>query len=85
MTAAAAGHADAVRTLLARGANLEAKTDVCARRAVRLARRTDGGAQGFTTALHAAVESGQLDCMRVLLDAGANTEAKSMVRDHAAG
>jgi hypothetical protein len=70
-----------VRTLVARGAKLDAKTDVRARRAVRLERQTDGSAQGYTTALHAAAEARQLDCMRLLLDAGAETEARDMVRE----
>ncbi len=83
MAAVARGHTDAARTLVARGANLEAQTDVRARRAVRLERQTDGGAQGHSTALHAAAEARQLDCMRVLLKAGADTEARDVVRDHA--
>jgi ankyrin repeat protein len=73
LAAAYRGNADAIRTLLAR------KVDVSIRSADDNGRVKNGLIlSGRVTALHAAVSSGELEAVRLLLDAGADPDARDV-------
>ena len=55
---------------------------LCAKESFFWRRRNDGINEQFgDTALSCAADFGKIDCVRLLLEAGANTEAKDSVRD----